>query len=438
MPKPVIAIVGRPNVGKSTLFNRLLRQRKTIVDKREGITRDRIYGEFDWNGRCFTVVDTGGYIPEDADIFNTAVREQAQQAIAEADLILFMVDGTVPPTSSDQVLAQSVRRSGKPAILVVNKCDTQPHDSRLLQFHELGLEPLLPISALSGRQTGDLLDAVLERLNLPAQAPSGVEDETIRLAIVGMPNVGKSSLANALLQNERSIVTPVAGTTRDAIDSTLKWYGHTFTLIDTAGLRRKSRVQDNVEFYSTVRARQAIASSQVVLVLIDATKGFDTQDRAIAREVIDQGRGLVLLVNKWDLISRTNTSVKEFTDRIRYGFKSLEHYPVLFISALTRQRVSRVLELSYRVYQAWNQKISTRELNDYLKVIVANNAPPASQGRVAKFKYLTQVHSGPPLFACFCNYPHLVPVTYKRYVENMMRKRFALEGVPIKVSYRQK
>ena len=366
MSYPVIAIVGRPNVGKSTFFNRVLNQKKSIVDATEGITRDRIYGKVDWVGHSMTFVDTGGYIPEDLDIFNSAVREQAQEAISEADLILFMVDGKQDPTSSDKTLAQFVRESGKKSIMVVNKCDDLDSNKQINGFFELGIDPIMPVSALNGRLTGDLLDSVLAQLKLKEAKINEDKDEGMRLAIVGMPNVGKSSLTNALLQKKQSIVTPIAGTTRDSIDSYLKYYGKTITLGDTAGLRKKSKVSDSIEFYSTVRAQRSILNCDVALVLIDAEKGFTKQDKTIMEDVITKGKGLVIIVNKWDLIKKETQTMKNFSDEIEYQFKALSHYPILYISALTKQRVSKVLGIAKSVFELRKKSIKTSILNKFL------------------------------------------------------------------------
>lgn len=438
MSIPTIAIVGRPNVGKSTFFNRLLKQRKAIVHPREGITRDRVYGETDWTGHSFRIIDTGGFIPVDQDEFTSAIREQARQAMAEADLVLFMVDGKEDPTASDRVLAQLVRESGKPAIVAVNKCDSLKTDNQVNKFYEFGLTPMRPVSALTGRLSGDLLDEIVSQLNLDRPTQERDEKSTMRLAIVGMPNVGKSSLANALLQRRQSIVTPVPGTTRDSVDSHLRWHGKTITLVDTAGLRKKSKAMDDIEFYSTVRSRRAIQSCDVALVLIDGDKDFGKQDKAITSLVIKSGKGLVLIVNKWDLVEKKTNTLMEFTKEIRRKFRALEHYPILFISALTGQRISKVLEDANRVIENRQRKIPTNELNSYLKSACAQRQPPAEKGKVIRIKYMTQVHNTPPVFALFTNYPKLVPVTYRRYLENRLRAKFDFEGVPLSLSFRKK
>jgi len=438
MANPVIAIVGRPNVGKSTFFNRMLRQKKAIVDAQEGITRDRIYGNMDWVGHNLTFIDTGGYIPEDLDIFNSAVRKQAQAAVSEADLILLMVDGREDPTSSDRSLAQFVRESGKKSILLVNKCDTLESNKQINGYYELAIDPIQPISALTGRLSGDLLDLILEQLNIKGAKPAEEEETGMRLAIVGMPNVGKSSLTNALLQKEQTIVTPIAGTTRDSIDSYLKYFGKTITLVDTAGLRKRSKVHDSIEFYSTVRTERAIEHADVALVLIDAEKGFGKQDKTIVDNVIKKGKGLIFLVNKWDLVEKDTHTVKEFTEEISYQFRSLVHYPILYISALTKQRVSKVLGIAQTVFETRQKSITTSKLNKFLHDVVIQQSPPATRGKVINLKYMTQVHIAPALFVIFTNYPKLVPTSYRRFIENQLREKFDLFGIPIRISFRRK
>ena len=437
MANPIIAIVGRPNVGKSTFFNRVLRQKKAIVDAMEGITRDRIYGDMDWVGHNLTFVDTGGYIPEDVDIFNSAIRQQAQAAVAEADLILLMVDGRQDPTASDKTLAQFVRETGKKSILVVNKCDTLALDEQVNGFYKLGIEPMHPVSSLSGRLTGDLLDLVLKQLDLKDRPPIVEEDKGMRLAIVGMPNVGKSSLTNALLQKEQTIVTPIAGTTRDSIDTAFTWYGKTIVLVDTAGLRKRAKVSDNIEFYSNVRTHSAIENANVSLVMIDAEKGFGKQDKAIVDLVIRKGKGLVLLVNKWDLVEAETNTMAEMKKEIQWQFKGLDDYPILFISALTRRRVSNIMKIADQVHQARQQKINTKLLNEFLRETIKKMAIPAVKGRLIRIKFINQVRTAPPLIVCHTNYPKLVPVNYRRYLENQLRETFDFSGVPIKLSFRQ-
>jgi len=392
----------------------------------------------DWCGQIINFIDTGGYIPDDFDIFNSAVREQAIEAMKEADLVLFMVDGKQGPTSSDQALAQSIRESGKPYILVVNKCDGFKTDNLLHQFYEFGLDDLMPISALNGRKTGDLLDRILEKVNLQTKAFEEVDNDTFRLAIVGMPNVGKSSLTNALLKKERTIVTSIAGTTRDAIDAELKWHGNSITLVDTAGLRKLAKIKDRIEFYSTVRTKNAIESSSVVLVLIDAEKGFGKQDKTIVDDVIQAGKGLVLVVNKWDLLKKETHTMKTFKDEIRYQFKSLDHYPIIFISTITKQRIHLVLESAWEVYNRGKNVVSTRSLNDNLIKIIEKNPPPTEQGRLVKIKYATQVSKEPAVIALYTNYPDKIKVSYKRYLENQIRENFNYKGIPLALSFRKK
>ena len=435
MARPAIAIIGRPNVGKSTLFNRLVEKRKAIVDAKEGITRDRIRGTLDWENCLYDIVDTGGYIPDDVDVFNAAVREQAELAVIEADFILFLVDGKADPTASDKDLAKLVRKSGKPHMLVVNKCDTLETDEQQLRFHELAIEPMVTISALNGRLTGVMLEQITAVLN-PAMAKQD-EESYMRLAIVGMPNVGKSSLTNALLQKEQTIVTPIAGTTRDSIDTAFTWYGKTIVLVDTAGLRKRAKVSDNIEFYSNVRTHSAIENANVSLVMIDAEKGFGKQDKAIVVLVIRKGKGLVLLVNKWDLVEAETNTMAEMKKEIQWQFKGLDDYPILFISALTRRRVSNIIQIADEVHQARQQKINTKLLNEFLRETIKKMAIPAVKGRLIRIKFINQVRAAPPLIVCHTNYPKLVPVNYRRYLENQLRETFNFSGVPIKLSFRQ-
>ena len=417
------------------MFNRLVEKRKAIVDAKEGITRDRIRGTLDWENRLYDIVDTGGYIPNDVDVFNAAVREQAELAVVEADFILFLVDGKADPTASDKDLAKLVRKSGKPHMLVVNKCDALETDEQQFRFHELAIEPMVTISALNGRLTGVMLEQITAVLN-PAMAKQD-EESYMRLAIVGMPNVGKSSLTNALLQKEQTIVTPIAGTTRDSIDTAFTWYGKTIVLVDTAGLRKRAKVSDNIEFYSNVRTHSAIENANVSLVMIDAEKGFGKQDKAIVDLVIRKGKGLVLLVNKWDLVEAETNTMAEMKKEIQWQFKGLDDYPILFISALTRRRVSNIMKIADQVHQARQQKINTKLLNEFLRETIKKMAIPAVKGRLIRIKFINQVRTAPPLIVCHTNYPKLVPVNYRRYLENQLRETFDFSGVPIKLSFRQ-
>ena len=435
MSRPSIAIIGRPNVGKSTLFNRLVEKRKAIVDSKEGITRDRIRGTLEWENRLYDIIDTGGYIPDDVDVFNSAVREQSELAIQEADFILFLVDGREDPTSSDKDLANLVRKSGKPHLLAVNKCDSMDSDDQQFRFHELALEPVMALSALTGRLTGDILEKISSSLGHISDTET--DEAYMRLAIVGMPNVGKSSLTNALLQKNQTIVTPIAGTTRDSVDTAFKWYGKTITLVDTAGLRKKAKVSDNIEFYSNLRTHSAIEQADVSLVLIDAEKGFSKQDKAIVDLVIKKGKGLVLLVNKWDLIEADTNTMSEMKKEIQRQFKALDHYPILFISALTRRRVSNILKIADEVYHSRKKKISTKLLNNFLDDAVKKMSIPAIKGRMIRIKFINQVRTSPPMIILHTNYPKLVPVHYRRYIENQLRETFDFRGVPIKLAFRK-
>ena len=438
MSTPLIAIVGRPNVGKSTFFNRVLSQRQAIVDATEGITRDRIYGETEWCGQKLRFIDTGGFIPEDTDIFNSAVREQAKLAISEADLILLMIDGREDATSSDLTLAQFVRESNHPYLLVVNKVDTMKYDNIVQNYYHLGVGDPNPISALNGRMTGDLLDNILTKLGLGVSNEEHELPESLRLAIVGMPNVGKSSLTNALLQREQTIVTPIAGTTRDSIDSYLKWHGKEITLVDTAGLRKLSKIKDKIEYYSTLRTQNAIFNCNLALVLIDAEKGFGKQDKSIVDQVISKGKALIFIVNKWDKIEKSTSTMKEFEEEVRSQYRELDHFPILFISSTTKQRINKVLEVAWTVYERSKNTIPTNKLNALIEKVMNENPPPAEKGKVIKINYSVQVHKQPAVIALFANYPRLIKISYQRYLMNQIRSHFDLKGIPIRLSFRKK
>ena len=434
-----VAIIGRPNVGKSTFFNRVLNQRKAIVHEKEGITRDRIYGEMFWTGHQLRFVDTGGFIPKDSDIFNREIRNQAKEAANEADFILFIVDGKTGPVSTDVELANFVRKSGKKHLMAVNKCDDLILSQQINNFFELGLKPVLPISALNGRLTGDLLDEIIHLSNIKlSENKKEADDSEFRLAITGMPNVGKSSLLNAILKRNQSIVTPIGGTTRDAIDSNIRYYGKKITLVDTAGLRKKSKISDNIEFYSTIRTQNAILNCDLALVLIDAEKGFTKHDKSIIDDVILKGKGLIVIVNKWDLINKTTNTMKEFVDEMIYQFKTVGDYPILFISALTKKRISGVLKEASLLSKKIKKKLSTSDLNKSLQKALFQKAPPATKGKVINLNYITQVNTKPHLFVIYANYPKLVPLNYRKYLENNLRADFDLKGIPFRISFRKK
>ena len=437
MAEYTIAILGRPNVGKSTLFNRLIGKTHSIVSPIEGVTRDRVNGKFDWLDRKYNIIDTGGYIPNNDQEINTQVRIQADIALSEADFLILLVDGRSDITASDRTLSKLIIESHKPHLLVANKIDDKSHENEIYSLYELGMGDPIPISAQSGRSLGDLLDIINQILPARVIKKKNV-DEMINLAIVGMPNVGKSSLMNILVKEEKSIVTNIAGTTRDSIDSKLKYFGRNIRLIDTAGLRRKAKINDSIEFYSSVRTNRVIDECDVALVLIDASKGFDNQDRDIVRLVMDMGKGLVLVVNKWDSIKKDTNTMNNFIDEIEYRFLSIRHYPILFISVLNNLRVYSVLEEAVKVFDSRRSKIKTSDLNEFVNKTVFKYPPPAIKGKNLKIKYVTQVHHSPPIFAFYTNYPDLFPISYKRYLENQLRDTFNLEGVPIRISFRNK
>ena len=432
-----IAILGRPNVGKSTLFNRLVGKTHAIVSPVEGVTRDRIYGTFDWLHREFNVIDTGGYIPHTEDEINKHVRMQADIAAEEADFLILLVDGRSELTSSEKTLAELIIAMEKPFILVANKIDDISHEKDIFGLYELGMGDPMPVSAQSGRSLGDLLDVIHERLPQRPEKKK-ISDDIINLAIIGMPNVGKSSLMNNLLKEEKSIVTDIAGTTRDSVDSYMKHFGRDVRMIDTAGLRRKAKVSDSIEFYSAVRTNRVLEECDVALVLIDATKGFGNQDRDIARAVMDSGKGLVLVVNKWDAIEKDTDTMKDFMEEIEYRFMAMQHYPILFISVKNNRRVTTVLDEAVRIFDARQKKLQTANLNDFLVKAVGKYPPPGVKGKHLKIKYVTQVHHSPPILAFYTNHPDLFPIAYKRYLENQLRNNFDLKGVPIRISFRHK
>ncbi len=435
MSRWLVAIVGRPNVGKSTLFNRIVGARRAIVDDTPGVTRDRHYAEAEWTGKQFAVVDTGGFVPDSMDVFETAIREQAQIAIEEADVILFVVDGVSGLLPSDHQVAEILRKSQKRVILVVNKIDNEQREHGLAEFYRLGLGDPVSISALAGRKTGDLLDMIT------AEYPVGKNDENderLRIAVIGKPNVGKSSFVNALLREERHIVTSIPGTTRDPIDATVKFYGEEPILVDTAGLRRKSKVRESIEFYSTVRTIKSIERCDVAVILLDAQQGLEHQDLRIVETAVGRNRGIVIAVNKWDLIEKDERTAHLFERALRDRLRIYDYIPIIFISALTGQRVHKVLELTREVHRERSRRIPTSRLNELLGNDIRAVPPKSKSGREIKIKYITQVRERPPVFAFYCNDPTMIDDSYRRYLENRLRDHFTFRGVPIVLTFKQK
>jgi GTPase len=430
----LIAIIGRPNVGKSTLFNRLTESREAIVDAEAGVTRDRHYGKAEWNGREFSVIDTGGYMTGSEDVFEAEIRKQVQIAIEEATLLMFVVDTKEGVTRFDKDVATLVRKSGKKAFLVANKADNAQLTAYSADFYELGLGDVYPISAISGSGTGDLLDEIVKAL-----PPEEVVEETEvpKIAIVGRPNVGKSSLTNALLGVERNIVTPVAGTTRDTIHTRYTAFGHDFWLIDTAGIRRKARVHEDLEFYSVMRSIKAIENCDVIVLMLDATMGLEAQDLAILELALKNHKGVVIVVNKWDLIEKTTQTAKEYEEKIRQRIMPFKDVPILFVSVHEKQRVLKAIETALEVAARRVQKIPTRKLNDFFLPLIENYPPPAIKGKYVKIKYVTQMKNI-PMFIFFCNMPQYVYENYIRFLENKMREHFDYTGVPIEIVMRKK
>lgn len=431
----IVAIVGRPNVGKSTLFNRLTDSREAIVDEESGVTRDRNYGVSNWNGVDFSVIDTGGYVQNSDDVFEEEINKQVLLAIEESDLIMFMVDVTCGIHDLDTSVASLLRRVDKKVILVVNKVDNGERLMEATEFYNLGLGDYFPLSSMNGSGTGELLDEVVK--NLPANDQWDMP-QLPRIAIVGRPNVGKSSLVNSLLGEERNIVTPVAGTTRDSIYTRYNKFQHDFLLVDTAGLRKKGKVSEDIEFYSVMRAVKTIENSDICLLLIDATRGIESQDLNIMSLIQKNNKGMIVLVNKWDLIEKENNTTLLFEKEIKDKTAPFTNYPILFISAINKQRIHKVLELIEQVNQNRNRKISTSELNEVMLQVVKNNPPPALKGKYVKIKYVTQLPIYTPAFAFFCNLPQYVKDPYKRYLENRMREKFDFSGVPIRIFFRKK
>lgn len=432
---PVVSIVGRPNVGKSTLFNRLVGERKAIVHDSPGVTRDRHYGESYWGGRDFSVIDTGGYVPDDSNVMMVGIREQVHLAIDESDLILFIVDVESGITDLDKEIAHLLRRQTRPVMLIVNKADNEQRTWQSAEFFGLGYENVYSISAINGTGTGDLLDELVAILPIKEETE---EDKLPKLAVVGRPNVGKSSLVNALLNEERSIVTDIAGTTRDTINSILHANDKSYLLVDTAGLRRKTKVQESIEFYSTLRSHKAIRESDVTILLIDATQGFEAQDIRILAEAERFNKGIIIVVNKWDLIEKETDTFKAYVEAIYDKIPSMKYIPILSISAHSKQRIHKILDHVDIILEERMKKISTSAFNDFLEDVTRERPLPVVRGGMLKLKYATQVKTNPPVFAFFMNRPKDMPANYRKYLENKIRQVYGFIGVPITMVFKEK
>ena len=430
----IVAIVGRPNVGKSTFFNRLIQRREAIVDAVSGVTRDRHYGKSDWNGKEFSLIDTGGYVLGSDDVFEKEIDKQVELAIDEADAIIFMVDVESGVTGMDEDVAKLLRRVDKPTFLAVNKVDNTQRMADAVEFYALGLGDYYTISSINGSGTGELLDALVEVL--PDEKEE--ESELPRFAVVGRPNAGKSSFINALIGEDRYIVTDIAGTTRDSIDTKYNRFGFEFNLVDTAGIRRKSKVKEDLEFYSVMRSVRDIEYCDVCILMMDATRGFDGQVQNIFWLAQRNNKGIVILVNKWDLVEKETNSVKEYTKAIHEVISPFEDVPILFISVLNKQRIYKAIETAVEVYKNRSKKIPTRKLNDIMLPIIEKTPPPATKGKYVKIKFCTQLPTPYPQFAFFCNLPQYVKDPYKRFLENKIRQQFDFTGVPITIFMRKK
>jgi len=432
----ILAIVGRPNVGKSTLFNRIISQRKAIVDEMEGVTRDRHYGKSEWNGVEFSVIDTGGYVTNSDDIFEGEIRKQVLLAVEEADVILFLTDVMSGITDLDNGVAEILRKSKKKVVVGVNKVDNHERGYLIAEFYSLGLGEVYGVSSINGSGTGELLDAVVEGFDKNVQLVS--EDEKPKIAVVGRPNAGKSSLVNALLDQERNIVTDIAGTTRDSINTNYNKFGHEFVIIDTAGLRKKSKVSEDLEFYSVMRAIRSVEEADVCMLLIDAERGVEAQDVNIFHLAEKNRKGIVVLINKWDLIEKDTHTVKAYTEMVKEKLAPFTDVPILFISALTKQRILKAVDMAMEVYENRKQKIQTARLNEYLLEAIEAYPPPSVKGKFVKIKYCTQLPTQTPQFAFYCNLPQYVKDSYKRYLENKLRAAYNFTGVPISIYMRKK
>lgn len=431
----IVAIVGRPNVGKSTLFNRLTESRSAIVHETAGVTRDRHYGKSLWNGVEFSIIDTGGYVMNSDDIFEEEIRKQVILAMEEADNILFLCDVSSGITDLDVSIAKLLRKTNKPVFLVVNKVDNYERSLEAHEFYNLGLGEIYPMSSITGSGSGDMLDALVKTFSKETMKE---EEDLPRFAIIGRPNVGKSSLVNALLGEDRNIVTPIAGTTRDSVHTRYTKFGHDFYLIDTAGLRKKTKVSENLEFYSVMRSIRSIESSDVCLLLLDAERGIEAQDMNILSLVIKNRKGIVILVNKWDLIEKETSSALQYETAIRKRIEPFSDIPIIFTSALTKQRVHKVLETAMEVYRNRIQRIPTHKLNEVMLKAIEELHPPAIKGKFVRIKYVQQLPTHAPTFAFYCNLPQYIKDPYRRYLENRLRENFNFSGVPLQLFFREK
>ncbi len=433
---PLVAIVGRPNVGKSTLFNRLTRSKAAIVHDQPGVTRDRVYGSSYWNGREFSVIDTGGFVPNSADRFEEAIREQVHIAMDEADALLFVLDTTTGITDLDDAMVEVLRRTGKPVLVVANKADNEERRWETGTFWQLGLGEVYPVSSINGSGTGELLDDLVKQL--PPEDHRAEEDERLRVAVIGRPNVGKSSLVNALLGEERSIVTEISGTTRDAIHTPFRFEGREMLLIDTAGLRKRARVSENIEFYSTLRTERALQECDIAILLIDAVDGLTMQDIRVLKKAEELRKGIMIAVNKWDLVEKETNTARDYTKALNERLQTLEYVPIVFISAITRQRIHKLMTIALEIEAERGKRIPTHALNDFLQDAVERLRPPTYRNRFVRIKFATQVREAPPVFAFFCNYPKGITESYRRFLENRLRERFGFNGVPIVLVFKQK
>ncbi|MGC4036528.1 MAG: ribosome biogenesis GTPase Der [Chitinophagaceae bacterium] len=433
-----VAIVGRPNVGKSTFFNRLLEQRKAIVDDVSGVTRDRQYGVADWNGKSFNVIDTGGFVPNSDDVFEREIRKQVVVAVEEANAIIFMVDAATGITDLDDAMADTLRRSTKPVFLAVNKVDNNERLLEANEFYSLGFEHIFFIAAASGSGTGELLDAVTEIIREEDSAETKEIDALPKFAIIGQPNVGKSSLLNALVGEERTIVSDIAGTTRDTIHTHYNLFKKEFVLIDTAGIRRKAKVHEDLEFYSVIRAIKAVDEADVCLILLDAVKGIAAQDLNIFSLASKKGKGVVVVVNKWDLVSKETNTARDYEAELKKRLAPFNDVPIIFTSATEKTRIFKVIETALSVYENRQKKIPTSKLNDVILKAIESYHPPVVRGNPVKVKYITQLPTAVPSFAFFCNFPDDIKQPYKNYLENQLRKSFNFSGVPVRLFFRKK